>query len=461
MMRRPLLPSGCQIGGLINRQTLTQQNAVHSRSAKLGFVTLDAGRRLAKLSQPRPSSSAQFRHFSASSSCLKAKRTPGVQSLNDPPRFGKSQASSSAAAVAAEKTLLRQQREQQPDPADIADLAAAVSRVTDTFLAQQGIPPEHMTLTALLACSQAAGQLPLELTHTPLANQTQSQNVGLNLLDLDADSNGRKGGDSSGVQATPQLRVLDLAYQISDAAYTIIAHPPVVITPQLLQEYIALQSRLGRPETFPEVLELFASKPTPKLVSGSVQYAKRNPDRVRNAINPSTAETALDTAIEAKHLDAAIGIVESTYATKAFRRSKLITKALLPVSLVGAAPVGIYLLAKQLALLQDSYDQATATTGAFVGILAYFGFTGAIGLVALATANDQMNRVTWAEGIPLTERWVREEERAAYDKISSSFGFSDDLRAGEEDGDEFHLLREFILRKGMVLDKVDLMPGMS
>ncbi len=102
-----------------------------------------------------------------------------------------------------------------------------------------------------------------------------------------------------------------------------------------------------------------------------------------------------------------------------------------------------------------------ATNVAFAGILAYVGFTATIGIVAVTTANDQMDRVTWATGMPLRERWLREEERAALDRVAGAWGFKEPRRRGEEEGGEWEELREFIGRRGMVLDRVELMEGME
>ena len=89
------------------------------------------------------------------------------------------------------------------------------------------------------------------------------------------------------------------------------------------------------------------------------------------------------------------------------------------------------------------------------------GFTLSIGLVASATANDQMRRVSWTPGTPLRQRWLREEERAAFDRVACSFGFSEEQRYGEEEGNDFQALRQYVLQKGMILDAVELMEGMS
>jgi hypothetical protein len=156
-----------------------------------------------------------------------------------------------------------------------------------------------------------------------------------------------------------------------------------------------------------------------------------------------------------------MGIVESTYGTLAFQRSKFVRRGLIPAAGAVALPAAAYTLATQLAHLQTNMDSGLATNVAFAGIMAYTLFTGTIGIVAITTANDQMDRVTWAPGIPLRERWIREEERHAIDKIAGAWGFRESWRRGEEEGDDWEALREWIGGKGMMLDRVDLMEGME
>ncbi|KAK0947398.1 hypothetical protein LTS01_026031, partial [Friedmanniomyces endolithicus] len=76
-----------------------------------------------------------------------------------------------------------------------------------------------------------------------------------------------------------------------------------------------------------------------------------------------------------------------------------------------------------------------ATGVAFAGIMAYVVHVGTIGYVAITTSNDQMDRVTWAQGVPLWERWIREEERAAIDRVAGSWGFAQREKRGEEEGE--------------------------
>jgi hypothetical protein len=72
-----------------------------------------------------------------------------------------------------------------------------------------------------------------------------------------------------------------------------------------------------------------------------------------------------------------------------------------------------------------------------------------------------MERVVWQSGVPLRHRWLREEERAALDRVAVAWGFKDIYMRGEEEGEEWDSLREFIGMRGMILDKTDLMPGMQ
>ena len=106
-------------------------------------------------------------------------------------------------------------------------------------------------------------------------------------------------------------------------------------------------------------------------------------------------------------------------------------------------------------------DPTYATGVAFAGIMTYIFTISGLGYVVITTANDQMDRVTWARGVPLWERWVREEERAALDRVAGKWGFQQVDRRGEEEGEEWEALREFVGLRGMELDRVELMEGME
>lgn len=378
---------------------------------------------------------------------------------------------------------------------------APVLHFKSLFLSQTGIPTEESVMSVLRACERATGLLKNSIRPPQHANFVESKpapSASEALLSFDGSSSSdvaagsRSKGDAGLGTATeptsaPPARRLpqtpgpspspdsaradsagDFARQhkramdtIWDTSYAIIAHPNAPIPRQVLSQYIRVQARLGRPETLPHVLSLYASKPVPQKADneGSIKYVKQNPDMPARAVDPDIAEAALDVAIEAKNLDAAVGIIENTYSAKAFTRSKLLQKAALPVTCLASLPGVIYILASKMSTLQNTMDGSKATTIAFAGIITYIGFTGIIGMIATATGNDQMKRVTWTPGTSMYQRWAREEERAALDKVACSFGFSQPSRWGEEEGEEFAALREYVMRKGMMLDRVELIEG--
>lgn len=345
---------------------------------------------------------------------------------------------------------------------DPASLAALVDRVTSAFLAQPGIPSEKTTYDAL----RAVGQIDVDALDeaeplSELRGDADNQSETTHLLDLDGKKQKKKKARTPAPTARPPLGRQELVRKISDAAYTIVTHSNVVLTPRILDEYVKIQAGLGRPQTLTEIFSLYRLKHLPKSVGGTIQFENRNPDKVQNAVPARIADKALDAAIAAKDIDSAIGIIETTYAARPFLRSKLLNKAVIPGMALGLVPAVAYGLASRMSLLQDTMDQASATGIAFTAILAYVAFTGIIGVVVVTTANDQMRRVTWLPGLPLRQRWLREEERAALDKVACAFGFQEQHRYGEENGPEFQALRNYIFSRGMVLDAVELMPGMN
>ncbi|CRK33717.1 hypothetical protein BN1723_019892, partial [Verticillium longisporum] len=128
---------------------------------------------------------------------------------------------------------------------------------------------------------------------------------------------------------------------------------------------------------------------------------------------------------------------------------------------MGAAPFAAYALASVMSNFQNTVEASTATTLGFAAIMAYLSFTSTIGVVAKITSNDHMKRVTWAPGIPLHERWMREEERAGLDAVACAWGFREKWRHGEEGGVEWESLREYLGLKVMILDRVEFMEGMQ
>ncbi|KAI0007061.1 hypothetical protein F4779DRAFT_525722 [Xylariaceae sp. FL0662B] len=361
-----------------------------------------------------------------------------------------------------EQTSVPAPRTSSQELASLTDMMTYLEKSKSKVFSHRRIPPETDVSAALQACRVLADYIMDDSVQPEITHMvSELGSTASNLLSLDGTngSQASKSPETAAVRITAQVKqIID---KISDTAYAILAHPPVFITPSLLQQYVDVQARLVKPETLPRVCQLYASKPMPREAAGSLSYVKQNPNKIANAIEPKVIERALDTAIEARNLDAAVGVIENSYTTKAFIRSKLLRHALLPAGTFAATPIAAYILAMNFSGLQSSMDSATATNVAFFGILAYVGFTASIGVVALTTANDQMRRVTWAPGIPLRMRWIREEERAALDKVACAWGFRETWRQGEEEGPDWDALREYIGHKGMVLDRTELMEGME
>ncbi|KAI8954471.1 hypothetical protein F4801DRAFT_533318 [Xylaria longipes] len=349
--------------------------------------------------------------------------------------------------------------ESRPDElAQVESLVAEVVAYMDTLLSKTS-PSEQDVSSALGVCHILADRFTDESVQPQLAHAISELNSTASTL-LSLDDQARTESQPPQQSEYPaELR--EYINKISETAYSIMAYSPVFITPRLLKQYVQVQAKLGRPETLPKVFQLYGSKPLPKEGSDPVTYTEQKPGRAANAIESEVVDIALDTAIAAKNLDAAVGVIENSYGTTAFVRSKLLRYGLLPLGTFAATPVAAYLLANNFSGLQQTMESATATGVAFAGILAYVGFTASLGFVALTTANDQMKRVTWAPGMALRKRWIREEERAALDKIACAWGFQEPWRQGEEEGADWDALREYIGQKGMVLDRTELMEGMS
>ncbi|KAF1825800.1 uncharacterized protein K489DRAFT_313600 [Dissoconium aciculare CBS 342.82] len=252
---------------------------------------------------------------------------------------------------------------------------------------------------------------------------------------------------------------------ISSSAEQILRHPNVYITTNILNAYVNLQCLLQKPSSLPDIFNLYAHKSVPRQTrDGAVSYRAASSVAIKNpsaAVPPGTAAAALKGAIAAHDLALAIDVVETTYSTTSYRNSKIVRDAGLPLAATGVLPFALWAVCNQIGALSPALSQVSATNMAFAGFMTYLGTVGTLGYITVTTSNDQMERVTWAQGIPLWERWVREDERAAIDKIALAWGFKDASRRGEEDGEEWEYLREWVGMRSMILDKVSLMEGME
>ncbi|KAI4125629.1 MAG: hypothetical protein LQ338_004156 [Usnochroma carphineum] len=321
------------------------------------------------------------------------------------------------------------------------------------------IPDAAMVEEALGACERLA-QILAEETQPGTQNRGSQHTPASNLLSLEesqsnSEAQGRKDLSSNGSAKNAAAQL------VSSTAYKVVTDPKVFITPKVLSTYVNIQSLLGRPRSFPEIFYLYATKPVPKPDSNPIQYTTQSPNKPSAHIPLQIANTALTAAIKTNDLPLCFDIIDYSVCAPAFRVSKFFRKAFVPLFGAVLAPFAIYKLASELSLYQSTMDSAMATQVLFAGMLAYVGFTATIGVVAVTTANDQMDRVTWAIGTPLRERWMREEERMLIDRVAGAWGFQQRWRRGEEEGPDWEALREWIGMRGMVLDKTELMDGME
>lgn len=338
--------------------------------------------------------------------------------------------------------------------ADNAALVKKAQQIGDDILNSKAIPGEDATLESLRVIESAAQQLSYHAKSSSNRKGRGFDNSAASSL-LSLDSTKTSEAHPASISIAVEL--------LSTLAQKIITHPPVYITQPILNTYVSIQSTLHRPQSFPDIFALYASKPVPILGSSNpIRYKAPNPNAATQAIPIDIADKALDAAIQVKDMPLALDIIATSYATPAFRRNKFIRKALPSISLFGfGVPLGALTLALQLPYLSNIPDPFTNVIIGFTGIMTYTSAVGVLGFVAITTRNDQMERVTWVTGVPLRERWIREEERAAIDRVALAWGFKERERWGEEESPEWEELKEWAGRRGMWLDRIEFMDGME
>ena len=327
-------------------------------------------------------------------------------------------------------------------------------------LSSSAISPEDNTLPSEQRVLYVLEQLE-SIAHNLLDGKDDPRVKAANRTEPDTTATSALLGSVNARQYPAFLSKIALLNLISEKSEEILRHADVFITPAILKSYVTLQTLLQQPSSFPDIFTLYASKPVPKLASGHIEYTGVSPDKINAAVDSKTANTALSSAIASHNLPLCIDIINTTFCTPSFKKSKLLRQAGVPALFLLAAPVTAYVAADQFSLFQTTMDPGYATTVAFAGIMTYIATVSGLGYVVITTANDQMDRVTWAKGVPLWERWIREEERAALDRVAGKWGFQIFERRGEEEGEEWEGLREFVGMRGMVLDRVELMEGME
>jgi len=333
---------------------------------------------------------------------------------------------------------------------------AQVQQLANVVLQQhQTIPTENDILAALAAIETAARKATGLQQSAESANGKDTSPASA-ILSLDS----RPTAPSPSTSTIPTSTIDTL----STTAYHLLIHQSVDITAPILERYVIIQSLLSRPASFPSIFDLYRTKPiasTNRRKPSTLTYDAPKQDSPTTAIPPSVANLALTAALRTHSLPLALSIIDTSFSAPPFRRNKLLRQALPPFVGAAAAPFALYTLASSISSYQNMLPTENFTAIAFAGMLTYTTAIGTIGYVALTTSNDQMERITWATGLPLWQRWAREEERAAVDRVARAFGFREKWRWGEEEGEEWDELREWTGERGMVLDKIGLMEGME
>jgi hypothetical protein len=320
------------------------------------------------------------------------------------------------------------------------------------------VEPEEVIIEVLHGLVSIASQAIARRSGRPLAKKLEikqsSAGVILSIGNEEPDVD-------SAPDTTPTTNELPSPAYLSKLAEGLLKHPQVFISPNILARYVSLQRLLARPWAIPEILHLYANKEIPVLGSSPPTYKKPSPKATKSAVPHQVAHEALTAAIEVKDLGLALDMVQLTCSTPAWRRRRLMTKLGFPTVMAAIAPLALYMIAQEFSVYSNYVDPDRFRLYSFMGLSTYVLCTGTLGFVALTTHNDHHDRVVWRPGMPLLDRYAREDERAALDRIAGAWGFKEVWKRGDEEGEDWEGLRRWILLRGMVLDKADLMPGMN
>ncbi|CEN62822.1 hypothetical protein ASPCAL09451 [Aspergillus calidoustus] len=339
----------------------------------------------------------------------------------------------------------------QTGPSDFGTSLSGIEKGSAKLRNLQTVPSNEAVVAVLQQCLDVA-----EAIAQPDRASKEEDNEISSLLHLEEKNSSKKAPKS-----TRNAHQQPSADALCRIVHDLITDEKIFISPETLTFYVKIHTLLNRPERFPEIFHLYANKPIPEENSSPIKYLRPNPKSINSAIPVELANMALDVAISQRNLGLVLAIIDNTFCAPAFHRAKFFKKAAIPLGLLGTTPAACYAAASWAATFQNTMEPSTATAIAFAATLAYVGGTSSVGLLAITTANDHMERVVWLPGVPLRDRWLREEERAALDKVAVAWGFKDLYMRGEEEGEEWENLREFIGIRGMILDKTDLMQGMQ
>ncbi|KAK1143966.1 hypothetical protein N8T08_005875 [Aspergillus melleus] len=358
------------------------------------------------------------------------------------------------------QTISRRYVSKGPQPSGPLDPEQALEQLerdAAQLRESDSVPSDELVVQLLRRCQELAETIVHADQERPeTLSKTKSDDVITSLLDLEEKSGSQKPTSPKAKVAQPHL-----PGSLSQIAYDILTDEKVFISPEALTYYTKTATLLRQADHCPEIFHLYAHKPVPEENSSPMKYHKANPKNINSAVPTELAQMALDVATEQRNLPLVLAIIDTTFSAPAFHRAKVFKKAAVPLGALATTPIACYAIASWASTLQNTMDASTATGIAFAASLAYVGGVSSIGILAITTANDQMQRVTWLAGVPLRHRWLREEERAALDRVAVRWGFKNMSMWGEEEGEEWESLREFIGMRGMILDKTELMPGME
>ncbi|KAI9828601.1 MAG: hypothetical protein M1826_005983 [Phylliscum demangeonii] len=352
------------------------------------------------------------------------------------------------------------------DPADELDgVLDALVRRSQAMLQPASLPPPTPLAEDVFAACEALARKAVGAPATaPAAPKPHWTRVVSFLLPVDKfpvpyDPPAEAAADP--IMSTPARQKLMEA--LAGLTHELFAHPAIFLTPRILQLYVSTRALLNRPETIPTAFHLYAHKAmlVPGKGGAPPRYRDAKPHAASVAVPKPVADMALNAAFRRKDLTLALETIDESYGRLAWRQAKFLRKGVLPLAAFCLSPLAGWQIAGWVVKQQTTMDPEYFRMTSFGGIMSYIIFTSMLGFIVLTTVSDQMDRVSWVAGVPLRERWYREEERAALDRVACTWGIRDRLKRGEEEGEDWAVLKEWVGFKKMVLDKVERMDGMK
>ncbi|KAL9108797.1 MAG: hypothetical protein Q9227_006454 [Pyrenula ochraceoflavens] len=419
------------------------------------------------VSTPGPKDSDLSVHTSEGSYTLQIEKFPPENETDDSTSINTSERNVTAVPLAKD----------YPDPQVLLD---SIVKEQEAIAYAEEIPPDWKIILTLEKCRSLAEILVFgktDASSAKLLKRLEKHEASIisgegtstsSLLDNleEGTSTGQRSVDKNANDGTLAAR-LNPAFRKSTAetltkvTTDLLKLPFIFITPEMLDSYVRTVTFLGLPEHLPEIFYLYANKPLPNPGTYPVTYRPSNPNSIRQAIPKKLADAALDAAIAKKDLSLALAVIDTTYRTPAFLRRVRLFKAGPPIFALSTLPFIAFTVAHFIGNLQNTMDTDKSMTYVFAGFMTYFITCGIPGYVATTTWNHHMDRVHWAVGTRMFDRFIKEDERAAFDKIAIAWGYKDRKKRGEETGPEWEALRELIWMRSMQLDRTEHMEGMK